>query len=956
MAKNLWGVVELNTTKTPYHLSSRGSRVTMKICPYYYYFMSSSVVTFLLLTLHNYFLPSIQLVHSFGVPSTYRQLISRCSSIRSQLNYEHGKLSNPSSNGILHDKVRQVGIRWRRRRWETILSLGGSDEDIRSNVTVASLEFLPDLNQITRRHLLSSLLLVTSAATTVPPGLFGVSQATAAEKKQNDSNGIGGIAIIKPPLDNRVYEAYTLPKNGLRVLLCSDPTSTSVAAAMDVHVGACSDPDTVPGLAHFNEHMLFLGTEQYPAESGFSAFLAANGGNSNAFTDTEDTVYYYNMEGEGGVYESLKRFGSFFSSPLFTESATERELNAIESENAKNLQSDTFRIYQIQKERANRRHPFSKFFTGNKKTLLEGTKSQGINLRQELLKFYETYYSANQMTLALVAPQSVETLKSYVTDIFSSVPNRNNRTKPEESWAGIPPFLDGTSEIPSTGYIVEIVPVQDLRQITLSWPIVYANDEEKETILLAKPDFYVAHLLGHEGPGSLLSFLKRRGWANGLAASTNENLSDFFTFDVTVDLTTKGLKEWDDVVEAVFSYLAMLHAERIPNYVFDEVLQLSELEWRFLSKGDPGNYVQSLAQSMQKYDAALYIAGPRRLALRGLQDMQKPRTAFSSREDREWTRSASLNLLGHLLVDSVMITVLSKTFSGKTQYREKWYGTEYNVNKIPQSFISLWSNPQYASDIGMFLPSPNIFIPSEKGLRLKPGVKREDSSSKTFEERMTPITPPHVIRDDGPEGRWTVHYKKDDRFGLPKAFAVFQLLTSDVYSTSTRATLAMLYSICAQDSLNEYVYDANMAGLTYDVQVLPRGIRLTVGGYNEKLKDFAAYVVKRLARDLHEVLPKSEDEFNRYKDRLTRELAAFDVKQPYSHAIYYSALTLYPQKFKYANDEMRKALDAATLQQLQSYVRTLWSSGKGEALIQGNIEEAEALELVVSICVAVGLY
>jgi len=44
---------------------------------------------------------------------------------------------------------------------------------------------------------------------------------------------------------------YFLPsliqqENGLRVLLCSDPTSTSAAAAMDVHVGACADPDEVP--------------------------------------------------------------------------------------------------------------------------------------------------------------------------------------------------------------------------------------------------------------------------------------------------------------------------------------------------------------------------------------------------------------------------------------------------------------------------------------------------------------------------------------------------------------------------------------------------------------------------------------------------------------------------------------------------------------------------------------
>jgi secreted Zn-dependent insulinase-like peptidase len=53
--------------------------------------------------------------------------------------------------------------------------------------------------------------------------------------------------VIRPPLDKRQYETYTLP-NGLKVLLCSDPTSTAAAVGMNVHVGACSDPVDIPGL------------------------------------------------------------------------------------------------------------------------------------------------------------------------------------------------------------------------------------------------------------------------------------------------------------------------------------------------------------------------------------------------------------------------------------------------------------------------------------------------------------------------------------------------------------------------------------------------------------------------------------------------------------------------------------------------------------------------------------
>ncbi len=60
----------------------------------------------------------------------------------------------------------------------------------------------------------SSLLLLTSA-TTVAPHILVVSKASAAEKRKNVSNGSGGVTIIKPPLDNRIYEANVLSNNGL---------------------------------------------------------------------------------------------------------------------------------------------------------------------------------------------------------------------------------------------------------------------------------------------------------------------------------------------------------------------------------------------------------------------------------------------------------------------------------------------------------------------------------------------------------------------------------------------------------------------------------------------------------------------------------------------------------------------------------------------------------------------
>lgn len=62
--------------------------------------------------------------------------------------------------------------------------------------------------------------------------------------------------------------------------------------------GSLSDPANISGLAHFCEHMLFLGTKKYPKENEYSQFLSEHAGSSNAFTSAEHTNYYFDVSHE----------------------------------------------------------------------------------------------------------------------------------------------------------------------------------------------------------------------------------------------------------------------------------------------------------------------------------------------------------------------------------------------------------------------------------------------------------------------------------------------------------------------------------------------------------------------------------------------------------------------------------------------------------------------------------
>lgn len=96
------------------------------------------------------------------------------------------------------------------------------------------------------------------------------------------------------------------------------------------------------------------------------------------------------------------RFAQFFISPAFSENCKDRELRAVDSEHKKNLQSDSWRLFQLEKNLSSPNHPYSQFGTGNLETLQDAPGREGIDVRDELIKFHSKYYSANIMKLVIL--------------------------------------------------------------------------------------------------------------------------------------------------------------------------------------------------------------------------------------------------------------------------------------------------------------------------------------------------------------------------------------------------------------------------------------------------------------------------------------------------------------------------------------------------------------------------
>jgi insulysin len=489
--------------------------------------------------------------------------------------------------------------------------------------------------------------------------------------------------VIKSAADEREYRHITLP-NKLQVLLSSDDKTEKSSAALDVNVGHFSDPEEAPGLAHFCEHMLFLGTEKYPDEAEYNAYLNQNGGMSNAYTSMENTNYYFDVKQE--FFEgALDRFAQFFIKPLFDQDSTDRELNAIESENSKNLQHDMWRLFQLEKDLSSAEHPFHKFGTGNTESLVTTPKANGIDIRALLLKFHGAYYSANLMRLVVIGREPLDDLEAMVVGRFNAIPNID---APAPTFGGALPF--GPDQL---GRLVRVVPVMEMRVLQLSWPL-----PPQKAFYKTKPTRYFAHLLGHESGGSVLAALKKEGWADGLSAGEGSAGSDFSSFQISIELTEAGLEHVEEVTTVVFKYIGMLKRAGVVQWIWEEEKSVAEMQFRFKEKEEPASASSRYVASMHDYPPAEVFSGGA-LYL-------------------EYNAAVLEAVQKELTVDSLMIQVVSKC--QETDAQEKWYETKYKVERISDTLRTKLVAAEAAEDAALHLPAVNVFVPTDFEIRPAP--------------------------------------------------------------------------------------------------------------------------------------------------------------------------------------------------------------------------------------------
>lgn len=211
---------------------------------------------------------------------------------------------------------------------------------------------------------------------------------------------------------------------------------------------------------------------------------------------------------------------------------------------------------------------------------------------------------------------------------------------------------------------------------------------------VSQPSQYLGHFIGHEGPGSILSDLKARGWATGLSAGGGSGSAGFDFFRINLSLTATGLGAFlyrprraqlaqffaahhQEVLQTIFAYLELLRSTPPQEWTFAEMKQLGEIAWRWKEHGQPGPMVKNLA-------SRLHSLGPRERLLVA--------PYFATTFDGALIRE----MADGLVAKRCRVFVGSKEpleGRGEWDLKEQYYSTEYGVRPLEMAHLKVRRGP-----------------------------------------------------------------------------------------------------------------------------------------------------------------------------------------------------------------------------------------------------------------------
>ncbi|MFJ4457552.1 pyrroloquinoline quinone biosynthesis protein PqqF [Pseudomonas sp. NPDC089392] len=316
--------------------------------------------------------------------------------------------------------------------------------------------------------------------------------------------------------------------NGLQLTLRHAPRLKRSAAALRVHAGSHDAPGKWPGLAHFLEHLFFLGTPRFPLDDGLMRYVQALGGQVNASTRERTTDFFFEVP-PSALAGGLERLCQMLAEPDLGIERQRREREVIHAEFiawSRNPQAQQqFALLQAVAPG----HPLSAFHAGNRHTLA----LQDPAFQQALTGFHQRFYQGGQIVLSLCGPQPLDVLEQL---------GRQHAA------------LFATGE-----HVPQVVPPP---LSTNTAPLIFTHEhlptgaEQALELLIA--------CLGDSRPGTWLCKLRQRGWLQSFKAEMLYAFAGQLLWHIDLKLSADACPdEANALLQGWFSFIRQADPEQL---------------------------------------------------------------------------------------------------------------------------------------------------------------------------------------------------------------------------------------------------------------------------------------------------------------------------------------------------------------------------------------------------------
>ncbi|KAJ2118131.1 metalloprotease [Coemansia sp. RSA 922] len=528
---------------------------------------------------------------------------------------------------------------------------------------------------------------------------------------------------------------------------------------------------------------------------------------------------------------------------------------------------------------------------GNTETLKGAAEELGLDLREELIKFYHKYYSADIMHLVVVGNHSLEVLSEWVASKFSDIESRGN-TRPVVDFHPI-----GKAEL---GKLVHYKTVCKKYELKLEFAL-----PELKSVNSAKPFAYINALLGHKEPGSIYLVLRENGWATATSGYSIITFYDgFSTYEISVTATPEGLENYEAMVSVIFGYIKMLVESGPQEWYFKELSLVSKARFAFKDKEDAMSYALRLSgEGRNQYVSPQHILSHNYLA---------------SRYDADIISKC----LSYLNPSNYRLFIGAQEHKAvECRLEEKYYGVLYLIGDLPSHMTS---DVKYNRNIAkmLHLPGRNKFLPENLSVT-KPATIADP-----------PALEPVLLRKNDKIEVW---FKQDDQFFTPHGRIGLAISSEYVDNSPLNHLLSTLLCKVVSAELQEQLFSASMASSYFNMSPGGGLINVGVSGFSNGLPNLLKTALQKI-----KTFNVDTQQFSIYLAEVERMIQSQRQNGPTSQLFrQLDNLHMVPA---FDQDMLEEELKGITLDGLQKHTELLFSKAHVKMLVSGNYNQSAALD------------